>query len=136
MRQLGVIAVPNANPKLTHGAELLTNHSVAALETRSACRAGYRPAAAHRAALCSDSAPHLAERIDTKKLLLQTLYVSGNVVHRRTGHRGDRFHLPLARGHGRLDLRFAKVGCGEILDPHGLGHSGGRRARRAMAGLA
>jgi site-specific DNA recombinase len=31
MRQLGVIAVPNANPKLTHGAELPTNHPVAAL---------------------------------------------------------------------------------------------------------
>jgi hypothetical protein len=31
MRQLGVIAVSNANPKLTHGAELPTNHPVAAL---------------------------------------------------------------------------------------------------------
>jgi hypothetical protein len=31
MRQLGVIAVPRANPKLTHGAELPTNHPVAAL---------------------------------------------------------------------------------------------------------
>jgi hypothetical protein len=31
MRQLGVIAVPNANPKLTHGAELPTNHPVTPL---------------------------------------------------------------------------------------------------------
>ena len=32
MRQLGVIAVPSTNPTLTHGAELPTNHLVAALE--------------------------------------------------------------------------------------------------------
>jgi hypothetical protein len=31
MRQLGVIAVPGTSPKLTHGAELPTNHPVAAL---------------------------------------------------------------------------------------------------------
>jgi len=31
MRQLGVIAVPSASPKLTHGAEVPTNHPVTAL---------------------------------------------------------------------------------------------------------
>src|SRR5271155_624143 len=37
MRQLGVIAVPSSNPKLTHGAELVTNHPVAALINRGGC---------------------------------------------------------------------------------------------------
>src|ERR1700733_1680808 len=35
MRQLGAIAVPSASPKLTHGAELPTNHPVASLVTES-----------------------------------------------------------------------------------------------------
>jgi hypothetical protein len=40
MRQLGVRAGSSANPKLTHGAEMQTNHPVEALEALHHAAAG------------------------------------------------------------------------------------------------